>query len=404
MANLKFKNSSLFIFKYIKLFFFWLGLTLLLGICCGVLGGLFSKSISLVTEIRLNNEKLIFLLPIFALLSVLIFKLCRVESFGTGKVFNAAKTEETVPVLLAPAIFIGSVITHLFGGSAGKEGAALQLGGSISSAFSRIFKLDNKNRQILTVCGMAGLFSAAFGTGVSAAVFSVEVLRAKNKAVAFIPALTTALIAKATTRLMGISSEHFEVLDIPEFELKVLLKIAIIGAVCGVVGFLFCYALHFSKKLFEKYLKNAYLRIFVGSLIIVALTIIIGTTDYNGSGIGIIEGIFENNAVRPEAFLIKIIFTAITVGAGLKGGEIVPTMFIGASLGATVGGFLNLGTSYSAAAGLATLFGAVTNCPITAFAIALELFGDFSLLPLIIPILIGYFLSGKVSLYTHKKS
>lgn len=404
MVNSVFRKSSLFIFKYIKLFLFWLGLSLLLGVCCGVLGGLFAKSISLVTEIRHENEKLIFLLPFFALLSVLIFKLCRVENIGTTHIFDAAKTENKVPVSLAPAIFIGSVITHLFGGSAGKEGAALQLGSSISAAVSRIFKLNDKNRQILTICGMAGLFSAAFGTGIGAAVFSVEVLHSKNRHKAFVPALMTSITAKIIACLIGTRSEHFEVLDIPELNISVLFKITAIGIACSMVGFIFCHTLHFTKEFFEKTLKNAYSRIFVGSLIIVALTVLIGTTDYNGSGIGIIESVFENNTVRPEAFLLKIIFTAITIGAGLKGGEIVPTMFIGATLGATLGGFLNLGTSYSAAVGLATLFGAVTNCPLTAFAIALELFGDFSLLPLGIAIFIGYFLSGKVSLYSQTKA
>ncbi len=404
MANSVFKNSSSFILKYVKLFFFWLGLSLLLGVFCGVLGGLFAKSISLVTEIRSENEKLIFLLPIFALLSVLIYKLCRVESIGTNRVFDAAKTEQDVPVLLAPAVFVGSIITHLFGGSAGKEGAALQLGGSVSAAVSRIFRLNNQNRQILTVCGMAGLFSAAFGTPVAAAVFSVEVLHKKSKYKAFVPALLTGITAKAVSQLIGVHPEHFEVLEIPSLSASVILKIILIGAVCGAVGFFFCHTLHISKKLFEKYLKNPYLRIFLGSLIIVALTYFIGTTDYNGSGIGIIENVFEGKAVRPEAFLLKIIFTAITVGAGLKGGEIVPTMFIGATLGATVGSFLNLGASYSAAVGLATLFGAVTNCPLTAFSIALELFGDFTLLPLGIAIFIGFLLSGRVSLYGHKKS
>lgn len=404
MENSVFKKLSLFIYKYIKLSLFWLGLSLLTGACCGVLGGLFAKSISLVTEIRTESTRLIFLLPVFALLSVLIFKLCRVEGIGTTHIFTAAKTEKNVPVLLAPAVFIGSVITHLFGGSAGKEGAALQLGGSISSLVSRAFKLSDKNRQLLTVCGMAGLFSAAFGTSIGTAVFSVEVLHAKNRHKAFVPALITSITAKFAANLIGAHSEHFEVLDIPELSIGVLLKTTVIGIACGLVGFFFCHTLHFTKEIFEKYLKNAYLRIFVGSLIIVGLTALIGTTDYNGSGIGIIESVFENKSVRPEAFLLKIIFTAITVGAGLKGGEIVPTMFIGATLGATVGSFLNLGSSYSAAVGLAALFGAVTSCPLTAFAIALELFGDFSLFPLIIPIFAGYFLSGRVSLYSHKKS
>ena len=403
MTHSVLKNSSSFVFKYIKLVFFWLALCLISGVFCGFLGGLFAKSISLVTKIRTENEKLIFLLPFFALLSVLIFRLCRVEGIGTNKVFDASKTESSVPVLLAPAVFIGSVITHLFGGSAGKEGAALQLGGSVSTAISRIFKLNDKNRQMLTVCGMAGLFSAAFGTCISAAVFSVEVLHAKIRHKAFVPALVTSITAKIIAFLIGTHSEHFEVLAIPKLNILVVLKITAIGVACGVVGFLFCHTLHFTKEIFEKYLKNPYLRIFVGSLIVVALTVLIGTTDYNGSGIGIIESVFENNAIRPEAFLLKIIFTAITVGAGLKGGEIVPTMFIGATFGATVGSILNLGTSYSAAVGLATLFGAVTNCPLAAFSLTLELFGNFSLLPLIIPVFIGYFLSGKVSLYNQTK-
>lgn len=396
----KLKNSLSF---YIKNFLLWLGLSLTVGILCGILGSAFAKSISFVTQTRLQNEKLILLLPILSLLSVWIYKICRVSDVGTNQIFEAAKTESELSPLLAPAIFIGSVITHLCGGSAGKEGAALQLGGSVSSAVSKILKLSDKNRQLLTICGMAGLFSAVFGTPIGAAVFAVEVLKSEEKHFkAFVPSLVSALSAKAVASAMNVAPEHFSINCIPKLNLNLIFKTLLIAVIGALVSILFCYSLHFSKRAFEKLLKNPYLRIFVGSFIIVALTLILNTTDYNGSGIHIIERIFDEGIVRHEAFLLKIIFTALTVGAGLKGGEIVPTMFIGATLGGSLAAILGLDISFGASVGLAALFCGVTSCPFATLFLCAELFDTPKLLAMSLAILISYFLSGKVTLYSTK--
>lgn len=395
-----FKNSLLI---YIKKFLLWFGLSITVGILCGLLGGLFAKSISLVTTVRMQNEKLILLLPVLSLASVWVYKLCGVSGVGTNQVFEAAQTEKAVPLLLAPAVFLGSLVTHLCGGSAGKEGAALQLGGSASALVSKIFRLDTSRRRILTICGMAGLFSAVFGTSVGAAIFAVEVLHiGRGYLWALLPALASSLSAKAVASIMKVAPEHFTIVSVPDFSFSIILKIALIAVIGALVSILFCYTLHFSKKLFEKLLKNPFLRIFVGSLIIVALTLILNTTDYNGSGIHIIEKVFSEGDVRPEAFLLKIIFTAITVGAGLKGGEIVPTMFIGATLGGSLAAILGLDISFGASLGLATLFCGVTSCPFAALFLCAELFNTTKLLPIAIVVFIGYFLSGKITLYSQK--
>lgn len=401
---MNFKAFFTQLFKNIKCFFMWLFLGITVGALCGVTGALFAKSISFVTEFRFQNGWLLFLLPVLGLLSILIYKLLGVTDVGTNQVFEAVLTEKKLPYLLAPAVFLGSVITHLCGGSAGKEGAALQLGGSISGAVAKILKLDEGKRHILTLCGMAALFSAVFGTPLGACVFALEVVRVGYiYSAALFPTFISSVTAFLISSALGVKPEGFELKILLQFELSVILKVALISVAGAVVSIIFCKALHISEKLFKKYLKNSYLRIFTGGVIIILLTLILKTTDYNGGGMNIIEKIFSSGEVKPEAFLLKIIFTAVTVGAGFKGGEIVPTMFIGATLGGSIALLLGLNPALGAAVGLAALFCGVTNCPLATCILSVELFGANAILYIAIGCFTSFLLSGNCSLYSTQK-
>ncbi len=381
-------------------FVFWLIAGIAVGLLCGVLGAAFSKSVSFVTQLRAENDWIIYLLPLGGLLSVAIYKLCKAEGLGTNQVFESVRSEKPLSFLLAPAVFIGSVTTHLLGGSAGREGAALQLGGSVSALIARIFKLNDKSRHILTICGMGAVFSAVFGTPIGACVFALEVVSVGQIcSAAIFPSIVSSVTAYLVAGGLGIKPERFHIDAVPVMNIDSLWRILVVAVAAAIVSMFFCHSMHIGEKLFKKYLKNPFIRIFIGGAAVVLLTLIAGTRDYNGGGVEVIERIFEQGVVRPEAFLLKILFTVITISAGFKGGEIVPTLFIGATLGGTVGPLVGLNPAFGAATGIAAMFCGVTNCPLATFFICVELFGAEGMIFYAVAAAASFVLSGYTSLY-----
>lgn len=375
-----------------------------LGVIGGAIGSAFAKSISLVTALRDTHGYLIYLLPVGGLASVALYKLTKTDDIGTNRVIESAHGEKATPVILIPVIFIASVITHLFGGSAGKEGAALQLGGGTAELISGIVRADQKTKRILTICGMAAFFSAVFGTPFGAIVFAVEVTAVGGiNLAAIVPAVVSGIAAYGISTLFGVSHESFHIADLPPHDVLTILKAAAIAVIVSLAANGFCRLLEGGKKLSSKAVKNPFIRIFVGGCIIIVLTLLFGT-DYNGGGFFVVERIFEEGTVRHEAFLLKIIFTVITISAGYKGGEIVPSFFIGATLGATLSGLFGLPMSYCATIGMTAFFGGVTNCPIASAVIAIELFGIKGVVFFAIAAFATRVFSGKVSLYNKQKT
>lgn len=404
MFSYNIKNSLMSALAYLKAFFYWLTLGIVVGIPCGLCGALFAHAITFVTGVRTENSFLLFLLPIGGIISVALYKLCHVEGYGTNQVFECARSEKPVPLALMPAIFIGSSLTHLLGGSAGKEGAALQLGGSISSLISKIFKLDENSRHILTLCGMGALFSAVFGTPIGACVFALEVVRVGNFcSAAFFPTMVSSVTAFGISSLLKVEPERFHLSFIPEFAPAPLLSVLLIAIAGALVSVIFCELLHIGEKTFRRFFKNPFVRVVAGALIIIALTLILGTRDYNGSGVSVIHGLFTGESVKYEAFILKMIFTAITVGCGFKGGEIVPTLFIGATMGATVSALLSFDGAFGAAVGMAALFAGVTNTPVATIFICAEMFGGEGIIFFAMASVTSFLLSGMTGLYSSQK-
>lgn len=274
-------------------------LTLLLGltagVICGLCGTLFSKTVGFVTALRQSNGWLLWLLPIGGLLTVLVYKLCKVKNTGTTNVFDCARENKDLPNGLPIAIFLTTAISHLFGASAGREGAALQIGGGVANILGKAFKLDEDSKRITVMCGMAALFSAVFGTPLAACVFVLEVVFSSLSLYAVIPVLIASFSAFAVSRFFGVSPERFELGALPKFSLTLVLKTALITAAGILVAFIFCQSLIRGKTLFKKAVKNEYLRIALGGIIIIALTFLVGNRDYNGGGIDVIERVFEGS-------------------------------------------------------------------------------------------------------------
>ncbi len=368
-------------------------LSILLGTVCGLCGAVFSKSVELVTVFRANNNWLLFLLPIGGLLSVGIYKLCRVKNIGTTNVFDCVRTEQNLPTGLPVAVFCGTCISHLFGASVGREGAALQIGGGVATILSRKFKLDEDSRHIAVMCGMAALFSAVFGTPLAACIFVLEVIMTRLCLTAAIPVLFSSVSAFVVSQLLHIHPERFNIGKIPPLSFSLIWKITVICVAGIIVAFIFCKGLTLGKTFAKNVFKNEFLRITVGGVLIVALTFLIASRDYNGGGIDIIERVFDGT-VKYEAFILKLLFTVICVSCGFKGGEIIPTLFIGATLGGTAATLLNLPIGVGAAIGMAVLFVCATKCPIATILLCGEMFG-FSCTPIIIPVVIISFLAAR---------
>lgn len=384
-------------------FFKWIIIAGITGLIGGTVGSIFHLSVEFATQTRLEDPWIIYLLPFGGLIIVFLYKKVMNEDPGTNLVINSIRTDGKVPFMMSPLIFIGTVITHLFGGSAGREGAALQLGGSIGSQIGNLIGLDEKDMHLITLCGMSGVFAALFGTPLTAAFFSMEVISIGIIYYsAFIPCIVSSLTAYWVSLYFGLEPVKFTLNVFPEVSLENIIKVMILGSLCAVVSIIFCEILHKSNNVLKKYISNSYMRVFIGGTAIVIMTLIIGSRDYNGAGMDIISSAV-NGTARPEAFILKMIFTAITISVGYKGGEIVPTFFIGSTFGCVIGSFLGLDPCFGAAIGLAALFCGVVNTLITSVILSIELFGAGNIILFAIACGVSYMESGYYSLYTSQK-
>ena len=348
---------------------------------------------------------LLFLLPVSGILIVLLYRVSGMaDDQGTNFILNSVRTSESISLRTAPLILVGTLLTHVCGGSAGREGAALQLGGSIAAWIGRCMKLDERSSKTMTLCGMSAAFSALFLTPVAAAVFSMEVISVGVMYYsAIVPCFLSAVIASMlSAQVFGITPVSFQLFGVPELSVVSVLQVLALGALCAVVSALFCIALHHSSRWTARTLKNPYLRVLAASAVLIALTLLIGTRDYNGAGMNVISRAMEGVA-HPEAFLLKILFTAVTISGGFRGGEIVPAFFTGSVFGNMAGGLLGLSPSFGAGLGLIAVFCGVTNCPLTSMVLSVELFGAEGFVFFGIICAVCYLLSGYTGLYTEQK-
>ena len=381
----------------------WIILAIITGFIVGGVGILFVKGLGLANAFRNAHDWMILALPLAGLLIVFLYKVSNYENDkGTNLVISTLHAESQIPFRMAPLIFVSTILTHLFGGSAGREGAALQLGGSIGNQLGRWFKLNDEDTRMIVMCGMSAAFSAIFGTPLAAVIFAMEVgsIGIMYYA-AFVPCMFASLVASTFAHEMGCHAEAFTITEPIEFAVIPALLIVLLGILCAVVSMIFCKTLHESGLLFRKYIPNPYLRVIAGSAIVIVLTIILRTTAYSGAGVNLIEEAFLGEAPM-MAFFWKIVFTAITLGVGFKGGEIVPSFCIGATFGCMFGTLVGLSPSLCAAVAMVAVFCGVTNSPITSLIIGFEMFGFDSMRYLLIGVAISYMLSGYTGLYSEQ--
>ena len=382
----------------------WVIFAIIVGGIVGLCGTAFYFGLSFVTVLRVQNTWLIFLLPAGGLVIAGLYHLLHNENDnGTNLVLSAIHSNDELPLRMAPLIFISTLVTHLFGGSAGREGAALQMGGSIGNALGKLFRFDEKDKHVMIMCGMSAAFSALFGTPMAAAILPMEIVSVGVMYyIALVPCVISSLVAHGIAYSFGVTNTLFAIDHVPAFRITSAVKISVLAILCALVSIIFCVMLHKSEELYKRFFKNAYLRVFVGGCIIIVLTLLVGNQSYNGTGINIIEQCI-NGTVRPEAFLLKMIFTALTLGAGYKGGEIVPSFFTGAAFGCLFGNLLGFSPTLCTAVGMTAVFCGVTNCPITSLLISFELFGYDGTPYFLLAIAFSYMLSGYFGLYRSQK-
>lgn len=389
--------------KFLRVFAKWLLIASVTGAAGGLIGAAFHLSVDGVNALRESFPKLLWLLPVIGVVIAFIYRFTHLESEGTNAVIDSIHLGERIPLGLVPVIFASTVLTHLGGGSAGREGAALQIGGGLGWSMGRLFRLDEKDMRLATLCGMSALFSALFGTPLTATIFALEVI---SVGVVYysglVPCLTAALAAFGVTRLFDIAPTRFAV-EAPALSPDILWRVAVLGVACAVMSIVFCETMHRSERLISRSVKNPYLRAAAGGLVIIALTYICGSTDYNGAGTAVISRAIADGQAEPAAFLLKLVFTAITLGCGFRGGEVVPTFFIGATLGCVLGPILGIPAGFAAAVGLVALFCGAVNCPVASVILSVELFGSGGTVLFAVACAISYMLSGYTGLYSSQK-
>ena len=385
---------------YLKTLLKWVILGLVIGAFCGVIGSAFHIGVHHATELRAEHPWLLWCLPLAGLGIVGFYKLTKVEGQGTNNVIDEVHLGKGLPFFLLPAIFIGTVLTHLCGGSAGREGAALQMGGTIGYHTGRLLRMDDRDLRVATLAGMAAFFSALFGTPLAATVFALMVISIGIMYdAAFIPSLIAALTAYGVSLSMGVEPTRFTV-AVPELDGWMLARVAVLSALCALVSTIFCNVDHIVEHQLAHRIKNAWVRAVAGGLAIVAMTYLCGTTDYNGAGMEVVTAAVEQGIANPAAFVLKMLFTAVTLAAGFKGGEVVPSFFIGATFGCVVGPLFGIPAGFAAALGLVAVFCGATNCPLASIILAVELFGDGGMLYFALSCGLSYMLSGYNGLYS----
>jgi H+/Cl- antiporter ClcA len=379
----------------------WLCLTIIVGILAGTASAFFLVTLEWVTDLREGNFWIIAFLPIGGLIIGLAYHYWGSEvTKGNNQLLEEFHNpKQVIPIKMAPMVLFGTLITHLFGGSAGREGTAVQMGAAISDQFSHIFKLKTQDRQILIIIGMSAGFASVFGTPFAGAVFALEVLILKKyRYDAILPSLFAALIADFTCTALNVSHTQYNIPFVPDMSIENILWAILAGIIFGLAAMLFSGTTHFFSAVFKK-INYAPFRPLIGGLFIAAAVWMMGSQKYIGLGIPMIESAFKTD-LNSYDFLLKILLTAFTIGAGFKGGEVTPLFFIGATLGNVLIWFIPLPMALLAGMGLVAIFAGASNTPIASTILGIELFGIESIIFIGIACLFSYLCSGGTGIYT----
>lgn len=389
-TNAENQYSSL-IFNVLK----WIALSIAMAVPIGVVVGLFNILLSWGNNFRKDHEYMIYLLPFAGLIITFLYLHTRRNAYSgenllKSEVQSAAKD---IPFFMSIVVFIGSFLTTLCGGSAGKEGSAVAMGGILGDFMARIFNLSDDEQRTLVICGVGSAFGVIYDVPFAGAILGMElVLKGKFHYQALIPAFLTTVFSNEIANIIGNNEVVYPQLNLGELSILLLLKLILLGIICGIAGFIFNLVLDNSSKLYDLVTKNPYIKAILGGGITIVLFLIIGN-NYNGLGQSFINDSFSNRVSIMDS-IWKILFTAVALGSVFQGGRGNPTFFVGATLGSSVSGLINLPLESSTALGMIGVFCSATSLPITSIAMALEYFGGGEMVAIMIVMTISYIISG----------
>ena len=376
-----------------------------IGIAVGTTSSVLLNTNDFLTSFRADNLWIIYFLPVGGLV---IGYLYQHYGKGSGKGNNlilehVQHGQGRIPLGMGPLVFISTFITMLLGGSTGREGAAIQMGTSIAEAVNRIFKVNVVDRKILIISGIAGGFGSAFGAPLTGTIFAMEIIAiGRMQYQALVPCFVASFVGHFVTTAWGVNHEHHIIELVPQITTMNILKIIAVSIIFSFASILYTQMKHGVENMSRKYLESPMTRAFIGGLIIIALTLVLGTNDYLGRGLPIVDEAFKGT-VSPFAWLNKAIFTAITMGTGFRGGEVIPLFFIGSTLGNTLAPLMNLPTSFLAGLGMIAVFCAATNAPIAALIFSVETFEGEGVFFFFIACIVSYIFSGHHGIYGAQK-
>ncbi len=387
--------------KTILLSFKWILICALIGFLSGSASAFLLVALEWAAQLRTHNIWLIWLLPIGGLLIGLLYHYYGKDVVKGNNLLleEYEKPTKVIPLKMAPFVLIGTIFTHLFGGSAGREGTAVQMGGAISDQFSRIFHLDDTDRKTLIILGISAGFASVFGTPLAGAIFALEVVFCNKFSLkSAILSFVVAYFAYYTVELWPVQHTHYSIPAVPEMNLENLLWIIPSSVLFGLAAMLFSRSTHFWGSLFAKTISYPPLRPYVGGIIFALVVYYFGATKFMGLGV---PSIVEAFSIRSENydFLLKILFTGFTLGAGFKGGEVTPLFFVGATLGSALSGYIPLPIALLAGMGFVAVFSGATHTPVACTIMGIELFGIESAIFIGISCFIAYISSGSVGIY-----
>ena len=387
--------TFLFVFK-------WLIMALIVGVLAGSASAFFLVSLNWVTNWRETHPWITWFLPVggFIVGAAYYYFGQDVVKGNNQLIEEFHSPSQIVPLKMAPLVLFGTLVTHLFGGSAGREGTAVQMGGAIADQFTKLFRLSDDDRRILLIIGISAGFASVFGTPLAGCVFALEVLIVgRMRYEALLPSLLTALVADYTCHAWQVAHTHYSIPNVPHIHADTLLWAIFAGILFGLTSLSFSKIVHFWGDFFKRTIAYPPLRPVIGGAVLAVCILLLGTTRHIGLGIPTIVASFTE-PLAPYDFVLKLLLTTFTLGAGFKDGEVTPLFFIGATLGNALSAFVPLPMALLAGMGFVSVFAGATNTPIACTLMGMELFGAECGVFIALSSVVAYLFSGHSSIYS----